>query len=105
MANHELGGNIVLSNFELDEQEMIIAKKLIGNFANKIRNMVEYDELKVEMKTHLKGKNKHFEIKTDLYFKGNVASAESQNINPFVAINEIMKKILKETEHKIKKGK
>ncbi len=103
MVNQELGGNIVLSNFDLDEQEIIIAKKLIGNYAEKIRNFGDYEELKIEMKTHLKGKNKHFEIKALLLYNGNRASAEANNTNPFVAISEILEKILKEIEHKIKK--
>lgn len=103
MADHELGGNIVLSNFELDEQELVIAKKLIGNYAEKIRRFHDYDELKLEMKTHLKGKNRHFEIQAMLVFNGNRASASSQGTNPFVIISEILEKILKEVEHKVRK--
>ena len=37
----ELNGSIVLSNFKLDETELIVAKKIIGNFAEKIRNFQE----------------------------------------------------------------
>ena len=56
MVERELGGNIVLVNFNLEEQEMIIVKKIVGNYAKKIRNYQDYQEIKLELKTHKKGK-------------------------------------------------
>ena len=100
--NHELGGNIILSNFELDNQEMIVVNKLVGNYAEKIRHFQEYQQLKLEMKTHLKAKNRHFEINALLSYNGKTASSEAQGTNPFVLISQIMEKILNEVQHRTK---
>ena len=100
MIDQELGGNIVLSNFDLDNQEMIIIKKIVGNYAEKIRRLRQYKELKIEMRTHLKAKNKNFEINARLEYDGGQAIAEAQGLNPFVLTTEILKKILNEVEHK-----
>ena len=103
MAENTLGGNIVLSNFDLDDQEMIIVKKLVGNYAKKIKNFHDYEELKIEMKVHNKGKTKKFEIKAHLLFDGNRAVSETVGFNPFVSINEVLEKILQEVQHKARK--
>jgi len=103
MVTTELGGNIVLENFEIDNQEMIVVKKIIGNYAKKIRYFKEYQELKLEMKTHLKAKNRHFEVKALLTFDNGTASSESQGLNFFVLINEVLEKILQEVKNKIRK--
>lgn len=103
MVTKELGGNILLEKFELDDDEMIVAKKLIGKHAEKIKRLVDYDELKLEMKVHKKGKNNHFEIKGHLVYKGGHAMSDRQDTNPFVAMNEVLEKINKELEHKINK--
>jgi hypothetical protein len=101
--DRELGGNIVLSNFDMDSQEMIVVKKLVGNYAKKINNLHPYEELKLEMKTSNKGKVKRFEIKGMVIFSGNRATSESTGFNPFVSINEVLGKILSEVEHIVKK--
>jgi hypothetical protein len=103
MTDEELGGSIVLSNFELDGSEMIIVKKLVGNYAKKIRNFHDYEELKLEMKTIDKGKTKRFDVNARLMYGGNRANSSAEGFNPFVIINEVLEKILKEVEHKVKK--
>lgn len=99
----ELGGNIILSNFELDGQEMVVAKKLVGNYASKIKNFHDYEQLKLEMKSSNKGKTKKYEIKGLLIFNGNRLSSEATGFNPFVLLDEVLGKLLKEIEHKIGK--
>jgi hypothetical protein len=96
----ELNGSIVLSNFKLDETELIVAKKIIGNFAEKIRNFQEYKEIKLEMKMHSKQGAKNYEMHAFVEFDGWKATSESRGINPFVLINEVMEKVLNETKHK-----
>ncbi len=103
MREQELGGNIVLVNFNFDNQEMIIAKKIIGNYAMKIRQVSDYRELKVEMKIHKKAKLKQYEFKVLGVFEGFNASSEIQGFNAFVVLDEVMKKILAETKHKMRK--
>lgn len=97
MGYRELGGNIVLSNFSLDDREMVVAKKLIGNHAKKIRNACPYNELKLEMKSHKKGKKVIFELKASLETEINkMYNAEVRGSNAFVLIDNVLKKIREE---------
>lgn len=104
MEEQKLGGNIILSRFNLDKEEMIIVKKIVGKYAEKIRHFSDYQELKLEMKTHKKGRNKKFEIRALLTFGSEKATSEETGFNPFLLIDEILKKVLQEVEHKVKKG-
>jgi len=93
--------NIVLENFELDADEMIVARKIIDKCANKIKRYVEYEELKLEMKVRQKDKNKQFIIKgLIMHPRGKVVS-EQEDKNPFVAINKTLTKMLVEIQHSI----
>ncbi len=98
MVEQELGGNIVLSNFSLDGREMVVAKKLIGNHAKKIQNQVEYDELKLEMKTHKKGKKVIYELKGFIAINKDekIYTSEARGDNAFVLIDEVLKKLSEE---------
>ena len=102
MDSSQLDENIRLINFTLDDSELITAKKIIENYVRKIRYFVDFEELKIEMKTHLKDKNKYFEINGLLIFDGNKAVAEAQGENVFALIDKVLAKILQETKHKIK---
>src|SRR3989344_9415976 len=99
MVMSEQEGNILLKKFELDSNELAMAKQIVGKYAEKINRISPYQELKLEMKVHQKEKNKHFEIKGDVYLIGKIISASAQNNSPFVALNEVLKKLLRETEH------
>ncbi len=101
--SQNLGGNIVLEGFDLDSQEMVIVRKVVGNYAKRIKTLANYEELKIDMKSHSKGNSKLFEIKALLIFDGERANSESQGRNPFVLIDAVLKKILNETEKIVKK--
>jgi hypothetical protein len=103
MADYTLGGNIVLSNFEIDNQEMIVIKKLVGNYAQKIKRFSEYEEIKLELKTIEKGKTKRYELKALVVFNGNRAVSEATGFNLFVLTNEVLEKVTKEIENTIRK--
>jgi ribosome-associated translation inhibitor RaiA len=103
MEEQELGGNIALVGFNLDKGEMIVIKKMIGKYAEKIRHFTEYEQLKLEMRIHQKQEKKELELKVLLNFDGKRANAEDRGENPFVLIDSAMKRILAEIEHKIKK--
>ena len=103
MVKREFGGNLVFVNFDLDSDELSVAKKIVGKYAEKIRNFVSYETIKLEMKSHLKAKNKHFELKGHVLWNGDEALSEAEGTNPFVLINEVMGKILHEIEHKMGK--
>lgn len=104
MVAEEIGGNIVFEKFDLDSDELLVAKKVVGKYAEKIRNFVEYNEIKLEMRSHLKATNKHFELKGHVLFNGNKVLSEAEGRNPFVLIDEVMAKMLQEVEHIVKKN-
>jgi ribosome-associated translation inhibitor RaiA len=104
MGTNEQDNKILLEKFDLDDNEMIIAKKLINKYAEKIKRLVEYNQIKLEMKVHQKNKNKHFEIKGRVDFKKGKAMSEKQDPNPFVAIDGVMEKLVSEINHSIKKA-
>lgn len=103
MVDQELGGNIVLSGFDMDDQEMVVLKKIVGNYAKKIKNFHNYEQLKLEIKVHAKGKTKRFEVKALLLYGENRATSETEGFNAFVLITEALEKILNEVQHKVKK--
>ena len=100
--NQELGGNITLSGFNLDGSEMVVIRKMVGHYAEKIRNVREYQSLELEMKTHKKINKREFEINAHIVFDGFVVSSEVRNENSFNAIDAVLKKCLSEVQHKIK---
>jgi len=103
MVIGELQGNILLEKFELDDEEMLVARNLVGKYAEKIKRVTEYQQIKLEMRVHQKGKNKHFEIKAHLDYSRGRAVSENQDTNPFVAIDAVMEKLLNEVNHAINK--
>jgi len=99
----ELDKKIMLEKFELEDDEMLIAKKLVIKHAEKIRRVIDYQELKLEMKVHKKIKNNHFEIRGQVTYKDGRVTSEKQDENPFLALTEVLKKMQTELEHKIRK--
>ena len=100
--DQELGGNITLSGFNLDGSDMVIIRKMVGHYADKIRNVREYKSLGLEMKTHKKLNRRDFEICAHIVFDGFLVSSKSRGDNPFNVIGLVLKKCLSEAEHKIK---
>ena len=103
MEKQEPKGNIILSGFKLTSEEMTTLNKVIGKYAEKIRNFTDYEELKLEAKTHLKSEKKKYEMKISLRFNQNIATAGSEGFNVFVLTDKLMKKIIQKVENKIKK--
>jgi ribosome-associated translation inhibitor RaiA len=101
MVTSKANGSIVLEKFELDEDEMLVAKKIIDKCAGKVKRYVDYEQIKLEMKVRQKGKNKHFEIKGHILYPNGKAISEQEDINPFVAINNTLSKMLTEIQHAI----
>lgn len=103
MVKEEFGNDIIFEKFDLDSDELIVAKNIVTKYAEKIKNFVAYQKIKLEMKSHLKAKNKHFELKCHVLLDGDEALSEAEGRDPLALIDEVMKKILGEIEHKIKK--
>jgi ribosome-associated translation inhibitor RaiA len=103
MVAIEQNNKLLFEKFDLDESEMIVAKKLANKYAEKIKRLTDYTQIKLEMRIHQKEKNRHFEIKGRVdYWKGHALS-ESQDTNPFVAIDTVMEKLLNEINHNVNK--
>ncbi len=102
MAREKLGGNIVLSGFDIDNAEKIVIKKMVGKYAEKMRHFAEYQEILLTMKKNKENKTERYEINGLAVFDGGRAEASAEGFNPFILINEVMQKIIKETENKFK---
>lgn len=95
---------VLLEKFELDEEELIVANKIIDKRVAKIQRYVDYEEIKLEMKVRQKGKNKQFQIIGRVIYPGGKVVSEKENINPFIAINEVLEKLEMEIKHKLKEN-
>ena len=106
MVTEEFQSKISFEKFELDSAEMETAKKIVDKYAEKLMRLIpRYEEIRLEMKVRKKGKNNHFQIKGLVFFQGVRVASEDQDMNPFVAIDSVMKKMLVEIEHKANKIK
>ena len=105
MVANEISSKIILEKFDcLDEDELVVAKKLIQKYVQKIEKITDYDKMKLEIKVHPKNNLRHFEVKGHLEYSRNRAMSEGQDSNPFVAIDTVLEKILKEIQHKIREN-
>ena len=92
----ELGGNIELVGFnDIDASEMVVLKKIIGNYARKFSDHMQdqYVRLIVDMK-HVHGtKSSKFQIQAKLMTPGKPYSSEVTENNLFVCVADAMKKL------------
>ena len=90
-----LGEKIELEGFkEIEHSELIILKKLIGNFANKFG---DFEELKLHLKdVHKTEASVKFEVTGKLKKENKEYNAEVTNYNLFFAVNEVLDRLKKE---------
>lgn len=105
----QLGGDITLVNFKLEPSEMIIIKKIVGNYAKKLSEKSKYKELKLRLKQREHGKGFLHEITAEAIIardreggKDIILSSSMQDYNLFSALAEVMGKLLSEAESKLK---
>ena len=103
MVTENANGEILLERFDLDGPEMAEAQTIVDKYAERIKNLTDYTQIKLEMKVHPKGKNRHFEIKGHVMYKNGKAVSEETDMNPFVAIDKVMNKMFGEIQHQIRK--
>lgn len=97
----KLGGNIQLSGFgELDGANMIVVKKIVGNYARKLSEASkEFSELHLTLKVvHKKEKSEKYEIHGKVVDKGKVHTSEVTDFNLYFAMDNLLKKLLKMIE-------
>jgi len=102
MTKEKLGGNIILNGFDIDSAEKLIVKKMIGKYAEKIRNMADYQEILLTMQIHKEVKTEKYEIYGLVILSNGKAESTASGFNPFILVNEVMQKIIKEIEGKFK---
>jgi ribosome-associated translation inhibitor RaiA len=91
----ELGGNIVLTGFrERDPAELVVIKKIVGNYARKFADNVEgYESLHITMKPVGGEKAHKFEVNARLMHGGKLTTSEVVEINLFVCVSDVLKKL------------
>ncbi len=87
----ELGGNIILQNFEqITGGELIITRKVIGNYRKEISKKYEdFKKIKVTIIPETK-----YKIKVNLE-KNDMQESMAENPNLFFALDKALSKILK----------
>ena len=88
----ELGGNIKLVGFkELEPAQLIVIKKIVGNFAKKLNDHKgTFEELTLDLKSvH----NSNHEIHGKIVKEGKVIAAEVTDYNLFFALDKVLKKL------------
>lgn len=92
----ELGGNITLAGFkELGYGELVVVKKVVGNYARKFSDIAQVNELSVTLKPVHKTSeesSKH-ELKTKLDLNGKIYTSEIVEFNLFVGLDKALKRI------------
>jgi hypothetical protein len=100
----QLGGDIELSGFNiLNGGEMIIVKKIVGNYARRMEGLCQnFNGLKLRIKPlhHTEDKLKKFELHGQVLDGGHVYPAGTVEHNIFVGIDAVCKKLVHEVEHK-----
>lgn len=92
----ELGGNITLVGFrEIDYAEMIVVKKMIGNYVRKFSDKDQVNNLTINMKRihHTDEDSYKFELKAKLDLNGTIVNSEVVDFNLFIGMDSIMKKL------------
>ncbi|MEK6917178.1 MAG: hypothetical protein AABW92_05540 [Nanoarchaeota archaeon] len=91
----ELGGNIELVGFnDIEIQELIVLKKIIGSYARKFSdNVKDYEKLTINLKQVGAKTSTKYEIQTKLMVKGKPINSDVTENNLFVAIAESLKKL------------
>lgn len=108
-TEEKLGGNITLINFKLEPIELVVVKKIVGNYVKKLSEKVGYKELKLRLKQHEHGKSFLHELNTEAIISKNregggdiILSSSAQDYNLFNALASVMEKLLNEAEGKLK---
>ena len=98
----KLGGNIVLVGFSSEPTEMIVIKKIIGHYAKKIGEKINYKEIKVTLKQTQKAQLFLHEISVNAIMDKGVLAANAVNKNLYTALSESLDKVYSQAEHKEK---
>ncbi len=100
MAEINLGGSISLVGFgSLDQVELVVVKKIVGNFVKKLNEHSSYESLVMELRQHKKGKAFLHEINAKAKADNKIFSAMASDYNLYSCISKASEKILAELLH------
>jgi hypothetical protein len=90
----QLGGNIELIGFsEIDRAQMVVVKKIVGNYARKFSEMVQnFEKLSLAVKRiHAVEKSENYEITAKLIAAGKPINGSVTDRNIFFGIDKVLK--------------
>jgi ribosome-associated translation inhibitor RaiA len=99
----ELGGNITLVGFkEMHHTELVVVKKMVGNYVRKIAGNEQVNELRLVLKPIHKTDeaSMKYDLKATLDLNGKIYNSEVIEFNLYVGIDEILKKLESQVEHR-----
>jgi len=108
-TDHESGinlkGDIALVGFEiLEPSELIVVKKIVGNYIRKLSNMAEYQQMRISLRQHQHGKTFKHEVDAHAIFTQGKFEASVTEWNLYAALSSVCEKILQEVEHAMRKS-
>jgi len=98
----ETNGKILLAGFRLEEAERAICDSVIKNYAHKIQERADFDNIKLRLRKSQRGKNTLHEIEASMKARNLIFTARTQDFNLFSALAEAMEKLLNELNHKLR---
>ena len=104
-ANLGKSKNISLVGFgSLDKTEIDSVNKVIAARIKRINNKIDYELLRIRLKIHKRNKTFMHELRAELLIRpGQNVSAAVQHKNLYRAVDDVIKHLASEIEHKIKK--
>ena len=103
-SKKKLGGNIALVGFEiLDPTEIVIVKKIVGNYVRKMSNNGAYQEMRLTLQQHKHGKTFKHEITGFAIFNEGKFNSNVTDWNLFTAISQVCDKMLEELKQSVRK--
>jgi hypothetical protein len=97
----ELGGSIQLSGFSsIDGGQMVVIKKIVGNYAKRLSDMCEkFESLSVTMKpVHKTEASEIYELHIKCMDNGKPLVSEVNERNLFIALDSGLKKVVSEIQ-------
>ncbi len=97
----QLGGNIQMTGFKvIDPAAMIVLKKIIGNYANRIGELTKrMESLHITLKpVHERETSEKYELHAKVIDDGKIVVSEITDRNLFVAVDGVLKKLVNELD-------
>ena len=97
----ELGGNIELVGFhELASSDLIVLKKIIGNYVRRFSNHLneDYESASVHLKKIHGAKSSRYEVHAKVIAKGKQFVSEAVENNIYIGVAEVLKKLESQIE-------